>query len=283
MRLIGHSTMRATAPVLLWAQDKEVGPAFDRDSMSTFQTVWKVLSPGAWAGATGLSPLRPGDWVFLPRGRRRQRFAPGVRLWSVGYRAGPPGAPGGWFDRAGPIVLRGCAALERATLRLRRLIQAEAGEQLVMHSQLGDLRCTHDAWLRIYAGFHLWLATVASTLTGAGVVPDEEAEVDARLDAAMAAIAASPWSRHSDPLPLARAAGLSRRRLEQLFRHELGCGIAEHRRRERLRLACSALDDHGRQIKEIAASLGFASASAFSTWFRRQSGRSPRFHRQRAI
>jgi len=280
MRVISNQSFRQLAPTLLWAHEKEVGPRFDREGVSMFQTVWRMLSDGAEAGTASWCALRQGDWVFMPRGQRRQRFPAGTRMLSVGYRMGPEGVQGAWFDRAGMVVLRNCAVLERATARLRQRIQAEAGEQTGMHTQIHDLRCTHDAWLRIHADFHLWLAAVHATLTGHGVAMDEEAEIDGRVHAVLESLGEDPWAADRDPLELARRAGMSRRRLEQLFRGQIGSGIAEHRRRLQVRVACALLDDRSLQVKQVARQLGFASPSAFSTWFRRQSGRSPEAHRR---
>jgi AraC-like DNA-binding protein len=278
MRVISHSSFRQLGPVLLWAQEKEVGPTFSRDGSTEYQGVWLVQSPGAEVGLTGLAPLRPGDWVFMPRGRRCQRFVPGTRITSIGYIAGQPS--GGWFDSSGIVVLRGCDALARATLRLRRRIQAEAGDQISMHSVLSEMRCPYAAWLRIYAEFHAWLAVVSETLIAHGCSEHEEADVDRRIAMVLEALDDDPWADERDPAGLARLAGMSRRRLEQLFREQIGSGVAEHRRRQQLRSASAALEAGDQQIKQVARDLGFASASAFSTWFRRQSGRSPIAHRR---
>lgn len=275
MRIINHRSYRQLTPVLLWAHEKAVGPSFDRDGNITFQGVWQVQSPGAEVGVTSPTPLRPGDWVLLPRGRRRQRFQPGTRLLSIGYIAN-----GDWFDRSGIVVLRGCDALARASVRLLRRIQQEAGEQLSMGSTCGDMRCSHAGWLRIYAGFHEWLATVSETLIAHGCSAHEDAEVDPRVAMVLEALQADPWADERDPAGLARLAGMSRRRLEQLFREQIGSGIAEHRRRQQRRSAVAALESGDRQVKQVARDLGFASASAFSIWFRRQTGRSPVAYRR---
>jgi len=279
MRVINHGSFRQLSPVLLWAQEKEVGPYFNRDGNTSFQGVWQIQSPGAEVGAARGEALRPGDWVFLPRGRRWQRFHAGTRMVSIGYIAGQPS--GGWFDSSGIVVLRGCDALARATTRLLRRIQAEAGDQLGMYSTCSEMRCTHGAWLGIYAEFHAWLAVVSATLVERGYSEHEEADVDRRIAAVLEALHDDPWADDRDPVGLARLAGLSRRRLEQLFRAQIGSGVAEHRRRQQLRSACAALDSTHSQVKQIARELGFASSSAFSTWFRRQTGRSPIAHRQR--
>lgn len=280
MRVISHDSFRQLAPVLLWAQEKAVGPSFDLDDHTSFQCVWLIQSPGAEIGTAKLGSLRPGDWVFQPRGwRRQQRFQAGTRIISIAYLAGQPS--GGWFDSSGIVVLRGCDALARATTRLLRRIQAAAGDQLGQHDHISEIRCTHGAWLGIYAEFHTWLAVVSATLVERGHSEHEEPDVDRRIAVVLDALQIDPWAADRDPVGLARLAGLSRRRLEQLFRAQIGSGVAEHRRRQQLRSACAALESTPDQVKQIARELGFASSSAFSTWFRRQAGWSPVVHRQR--
>lgn len=276
---MSHRAFCELEPVLLWAHEKEVGPTLDQDVDSSFQTVWRVCSDGASAGSQRLVGLSPGDWVFLPRGRRRQRFQPGTKLWSISYRAGQPLLTGGWFDHAGAVVLRGCPALERASIRLMQRLASEAGEQIGVQARLSDLSCSHDGWLRISAEFHRWLSVVAQTLCERGILPDEEADLDPRIATVLEALRQDPWSGNCTPTGLAQLAGLSRRRLEQLFRHQIGSGIAEQRQRHCLRSAYAALEAHEHQVKKIAHQFGFASPAAFSTWFRRHAGRSPAAYR----
>ncbi len=278
MRIMSHAAFRQPAPLLRWAHEKEVGPGYDSDGRVEHQVVWLVQSPGAEVGSTGLTALRPGDWVFLPRGRRHQRFQAGTRLISVGFIAGPPS--GGWFDSSGIIILRHCEALGRATTRLIRRIQAEAGDQISMHTHIHEMRCSHATWLRIYADFHAWLAMVSATLIERGYCEHDDLDVDQRIAVALEAIQRDPWAADHDPAGLALLTDMSRRRLEQLFRAQIGSGVAEHRRRQQLRSACAALNSGDSPIKLVARKLGFSSASAFSTWFHRQSGRSPKVYRQ---
>lgn len=280
MRVISHRAFRQLAPILIWAHDKEVGPFFDRLSGQAMQQmVWRIDSEGAAAGTRHLAPLRPGDWVFGPRGPRVHSFLPGTRIRSIGYRVGQTGIAGGWFDHAGVVVLRDCHDLDRATDRLLDRLRVENNGQTGPLARLNDLRCSPEAWLRIHAEFLLWLTVVAATLEANGYAPEGTSEYDSRVAAALDLLASDPWSADRDPSQLARSVGVSRRRLEQLFRTEMGSGVAEQRRLQQLRFAAAALDQPGRQIKEVAHQLGFASASAFSTWFRRRTGRSPATYR----
>jgi AraC-like DNA-binding protein len=69
--------------------------------------------------------------------------------------------------------------------------------------------------------------------------------------------------------------GASPRTLARLFQQELGMSFGQWRQRVRLGHA-AALISLGTPLTEVAATLGYESASAFSAMFRRALGRSPR-------
>ena len=73
----------------------------------------------------------------------------------------------------------------------------------------------------------------------------------------------------------ADAAGASRRTLARLFRSETGLGFAEWRARLRAIDGLARLSD-GASVAETAASVGYASPSAFSAMIRRMLGSPPR-------
>lgn len=73
--------------------------------------------------------------------------------------------------------------------------------------------------------------------------------------------------------------GLSRRRLDQVFRGAYGLSIADYADRYRLRGAKAQLSDTNVPLLNIALALGFESASAFSSFFRRHTGCTPREYR----
>lgn len=70
-------------------------------------------------------------------------------------------------------------------------------------------------------------------------------------------------------------AGASRRTLARIFRHETGLGFAEWRARLRAVDGLARLSN-GISVAETAASVGYASASAFSAMIRRTLGDPPR-------
>ena len=75
---------------------------------------------------------------------------------------------------------------------------------------------------------------------------------------------------------LGRIAGLSRSALAARFGEVLGCGPIEYLARWRMALAKDALVRRMKSLEQIADEIGYESASAFSTAFRKRVGCSPR-------
>jgi AraC-like DNA-binding protein len=74
---------------------------------------------------------------------------------------------------------------------------------------------------------------------------------------------------------LAKVAGFSRSAFAARFAEVLGCGPIEYLARLRMALAKDALTQGGRTLDRIADEIGYESASAFSTAFRKRLGCSP--------
>ncbi|MBN8988183.1 MAG: AraC family transcriptional regulator [Rhizobiales bacterium] len=74
---------------------------------------------------------------------------------------------------------------------------------------------------------------------------------------------------------LAKVAGLSRSAFAARFAEVLGCGPIEYLARWRMALAKEALIQGGKTLDKIAGEIGYESASAFSTAFRKRLGCSP--------
>lgn len=74
---------------------------------------------------------------------------------------------------------------------------------------------------------------------------------------------------------LARLAGMSRSAFAARFSERLGCGPLEYLARWRMILARDALSRGGKPLERLAEEIGYESASAFSTAFRRRVGESP--------
>ena len=75
---------------------------------------------------------------------------------------------------------------------------------------------------------------------------------------------------------LAKQAGMSRSAFAARFVITVGCAPMEYLSRWRMSLAQNALSQGGKSLDRIAEEIGYESASAFSTAFRRRSGCPPR-------
>ncbi|WP_312015939.1 helix-turn-helix transcriptional regulator [Bradyrhizobium sp. JYMT SZCCT0428] len=74
---------------------------------------------------------------------------------------------------------------------------------------------------------------------------------------------------------LAKLAGMSRSAFAARFSETLGCAPMEYLSRWRMTLAQDALSRGGKSLDRLAEEMGYESASAFSTAFRRRVGCSP--------
>lgn len=268
---------RAIDPRLEWVHDKDIGPDRDQQVEVGIGITWWIRAGGVNVRtARGEWRVGPGDWVFLLPGRRHQAFLPGTRMWSFGYRFGRPrGTP--WYLGPEVLVLRDCRALERTGRALLRLVEGIARTRRI--GWAFDFACTPMDWLRIDAAFRLWLAEAVATCAARGIRLASGAPDDERVSRALSLIERDPWGPASDPLDLAAAVGVSRRRLEQLFAAAVGHGVAHERDRMRLERAQELLAHREWPVKQIASRLGFANGPAFSVWFRRHAGMPPRLYR----
>ena len=135
--------------------------------------------------------------------------------------------------------------------------------------------------IRARHGPALALQVAASFITTArdGAEPQvSPAQPDPRLDPRVAAALARIEARLDTPEPAsstAAAIGISTRRLEQLFRANLGLSPAAYAATLRLQAARRMITDTHHPLAEIALRCGFSSASALSRAFSAKFGRAP--------
>ena len=141
-----------------------------------------------------------------------------------------------------------------------------------------------DLMLHLIGARHgpaLALQVAASFITTArdGAEPQiSSPAADPRLDPRVAAAIARMEARLDAPEPaarIARALGLSPRRLEGLFRENLATTPARHALDLRLQAARRMLTDTRHPVGEVALRTGFSSPTAFARAFRRRFGTSP--------
>jgi AraC-like DNA-binding protein len=163
------------------------------------------------------------------------------------------------YFRAGLVILdTACRAVTVAPL----------ARELILHViRLSPLDLAVPAHERLFG-------VLVDQLTALPVAPlGLPMPVDPRAGAAAAMIEAGPAATES-VTALARRAGASRRTLERLFRAETGLSVGQWRERARL-LAALPLLAQGEPVAAVAHRVGYATASAFGTMFRRTLGVSP--------
>lgn len=151
-----------------------------------------------------------------------------------------------------------CTALEVDGL-LRELILHIVGKGLLRADDAGHGRL---------AAFFLDRLAEAERLVLHLPMPRDE-----RLHGLAERLCAAPADARTLPA-LARAAGLSARTVQRVFRDETGMRFVEWRQRLRLIHAISALD-MGASVTAAGADAGYASTSAFIAAFRQQMGATP--------
>lgn len=260
-----------------WAQERHLSPRNDLGMHLRPEALWLVRRGTATIATTsGSFQARAGQVLYTAAGLRAQHFAPGTILLSVGIEDRATLAS--WLHPPGVFVTTPSRRVARLTARL--CVRVER-----LHPQLDPwgnrllamATAAPEDWLRLDDLFLRWQIAVLAMARRLGVaVSEPAASGDARVRSVLATIAARPWAPSSSPASLAQAAGISRRRLEQLVRAGTGLGIAELRAHHRLVQAKQLLRTSGAAVKGVAAELGFRSATAFVLWFRRHAGSPPR-------
>ncbi len=212
-----------------------------------------------------------GQAFFSKPGLRRQWFAPGTRLLSVGFRGTwPDGAP---LLNSGLNLVLDSPVLHKATLRL--FCQIHPGRRVVTYREaiLPKARPA-EGWAVHDGAFLAWLAIALECLHNAGVVPEPRADRSRRLiDRLLVWINSLPLEQATPSLP--PEFSLGPRRSDQLLRQHLGLGLRELWERRRLTTARELVLAGTDPLKSVAFRLGFRHASHFTAWFRRHTGQSP--------
>ncbi|ODT18495.1 MAG: AraC family transcriptional regulator [Mesorhizobium sp. SCN 65-12] len=250
-----------------------------------------VLQGNCWLSFEGGEPVRfhKGDFLLLPttpafslsshpgvRGELRDPLDVPVRH---GEQAGEPefAALGGTFrieQINAPLLLAllpsiiHIPASEARTGRLHRMVELITEE------------CANDEPGKEMLLQRLLEILLVEALRWRGIDGDEDRAglLRAMRDPSLARVLRS---MHADVRAnwtvagLAEVAGLSRSAFAARFGETLGCGPIEYLARWRMALAKDALVRGAKTLDRIAEEIGYESASAFSTAFRRRLGLSP--------
>ncbi|MBL9142724.1 MAG: AraC family transcriptional regulator [Verrucomicrobiaceae bacterium] len=226
------------------------------------------------------SVVRVGDAFLAAAGVRRQWFAHGTRLLSVGFRASWPSGMN-LSAKGLNCVVSGAdmKSLAKATRRLFRTIHGRK-TMVGFRDAVKAAPVSFAEWARQDAAFRAWFAEYVATLSSRGVFASEVARTtDERVLELMRRLDHWPLDEVLDGSRWVEGLPFGVRRAEQLIGKQLGITPHQHLMRRRLDLARSMLTNSTNSIKVIAHRIGLRHASHFTKWFRRHVGVTPLSYR----
>jgi AraC-like DNA-binding protein len=245
----------------------------------------EITVPAGWFWVeSGLAKIRadgreiivkPGQSFFTAPGTRRQWFAKGTKLLSVGYRCQWPGGASVFKTGLNVMLSKAKSApLYEAANLLFRTVHGPKKEVTYPEAILSR-PMTLRQWSLGEAGFRMWFEKYVSTLEKMGVEAQQAGKKDRTLSSLLKKLEAWPLDQ---PLKLGQLTSdhrLSGRRLHDLLRDHLGMTAQAWLERRRLDNARQRLASEDTALKEIAFGLGFRHPPHFTAWFKRHAGMTP--------
>lgn len=223
-----------------------------------------------------LITVRPGQSFFSAPGTRRQWFATGTRLLSVGLRClTSKGLP--LFREGLNLTATRFASepLRKATLPLLRAVHGRR-RRVTFQEASAPIARSLATWCDHEAAFREWFRSYLLALQRQGVRTTSSTSCgDPRLDRLLNALNDWPLDQPLRLAEIAHQSGLGERRARDLLRARLGLSPQAWQDRRRLDFAQSALKEDSPPIKEIAFALGFRHAPHFTSWFKRATTLTP--------
>lgn len=233
-----------------------------------------------------LLKVAPGQWAMSPPGPRQQWFAPGTRILSIGFLARWPHGVDLLTAPEGILFASEVGNhWEASAFRLLQAVESCVGEGADwLAARRWQEKASLPHYLLIQGRFLEWLTHFLSACSEANLDASDfqihlSMTQDSRVEKAIALIEEWSGDRNLQTADVAAAIGVSKDRLDQLFKEALGLTVYGYREGVRLKRICSALLNPSRQIKEISVLAGFTQSSNFTRWFRRKMGMSPAEYR----
>lgn len=250
-----------------------------------------VLEGGCWLTLEGQTPLRleAGDFLLFPT---MPAFEMASDLEADSIPGAPSGQPIHYGDASLPRnlwLLGGGFRIELANATLFRTILPspillKAGDidtrglsqiiQLIVDENAGERPGADMVLQRLLEVLLVQVLRSAPPVEErmpAGTLAGLGDPAVAKTLSAIHADVRGPWTVSR----LASIAGMSRSTFAARFKAVVGCGPIDYLGRWRIAIAKDALSRGGTSLEKLAERIGFESASAFSTAFRRQVGCSP--------
>lgn len=259
---------------LLWCYEGEVdAPNRRLFSQRNQLSAWWIQS-GSVTVKRGRDTwiARTGEWIFCGPHPMHQEFSPDARILSINFKLEWPSGDS-LVDQIIVVPAEAHPALGKAARALLRFISRRfprIGTALPPQPmELTDFFETQQL-------FSAWAQAYLKTLLAAGIVPARMGGLDSRVLDALRQLDRHDWRSPFREKNLAASTGLSAGHLDRLFVQQLGLTPRAYLQKRRLESATATLADSAVPAKKIAYDLGFSSASHFTHWLRRATGKSPR-------
>lgn len=259
---------------LLWCYEGEIDAPNRRHFSSRKQLSAWWIQTGSVTVKHGAQTwtARSGEWIFCGPHSLHQEFSPDARILSVNFKLEWPSGDS-LIDQIAIVREADHPALGKAARVLVRFISRHF-PQVSTALPLQPVELTE--FFETQQLFAVWAHAYLKAVLAAGVIPTRMTGLDPRVLGALRQLDRHDWRAPFREKNLAAATGLSAGHLDRLFVQQLGETPRAYLQKRRLETATAALADSTVPAKKIAYDLGFSSASHFSHWLRRATGKSPR-------
>ncbi|HEY0945779.1 MAG TPA: AraC family transcriptional regulator [Opitutaceae bacterium] len=238
-------------------------------------SVW-LLRRGSVTLRSKGGPLtaQAGQWVVLQSGPVHRDFSDDADIISLRFQACWPDKRN-IFEDGLPMSLRAekYPQLQRRATALAHFVKRHFEKPDVT---LPLSETTLLVYIQLQSLFEAWLAGFIASVMAEGLIHTRFGKIDERVRRGLFLIDRLPLDQPFVKRNIAQQLALSPSQMDRIFAREIGLTPNAYFEARRHDFARSALAESGTVVKAVACSLGFQSASHFSTWFRRLTGQSPR-------
>jgi AraC-like DNA-binding protein len=260
----------------IWAYESAVtSPIHSKRYQAPGQSAF-LISAGRLHVETNAGHLAvgPGHWCLPHQGPRVLRMEPGGHLLSVRFRVYWPGGEP-LFNAPVAEVIEASQA-PKLEKQARTLIRAVSRAHPGAKGDLPWLKTDLLTYFRLQQTFDTWVSAYVETMLRIGAVASRLAKTDPRLLQVMSWIDGLPLDHLLTEDDLLRQSRLSSSQLNRLFTQRFALTPTQYFDNRKLTEAKRLIRSSPMAIKQVAYGLGFASSPAFTRWFRKKTGQSPR-------